>query len=170
MFGSAFAGDPPFVVARGGFSGLFPDSSGFAYSFAVMVSVPDVILWCDVQLTKDGVGICLPDLSFNNATDAKGILGENRSSVYLVNGVATKGLFTVDFNAEELANVSRKFILSTPLFSLSFISSLSLSLSPYIHLYQLSCSSCLMKSSGKFVRVKYGHCCYDLFCKIWLSV
>ncbi|KAG6592070.1 Glycerophosphodiester phosphodiesterase GDPDL4, partial [Cucurbita argyrosperma subsp. sororia] len=100
------SGDPPFVVARGGFSGLFPDSSGFAYSFAVMVSVPDVILWCDVQLTKDGVGICLPDLSFNNATDAKGILGENRSSVYLVNGVATKGLFTVDFNAEELANVS----------------------------------------------------------------
>lgn len=100
------SGNAPFVVARGGFSGLFPDSCGVAYNFAVMVSVPDVILWCDVQLTKDGVGICLPDLRLDNATDAPTILGTNRSNVYLVNGVRTKGLFTVNFNFKELENVS----------------------------------------------------------------
>lgn len=100
------SGDPPFVVARGGFSGLFPDSSNLAYNFALMVSVPDVIVMCDVQLTKDGVGICLPDLKLDNATDAADVLGANRSNVYLVNGVRTKGLFTIDFTFEELTNVS----------------------------------------------------------------
>lgn len=116
-----FAGDPPFVVARGGFSGLFPDSSNLAYNFALMVSVPDVIVMCDVQLTKDGVGICLPDLKLDNATDAADVLGANRSNVYLVNGVRTKGLFTIDFTFEELTNVSRKFKSSTlsPLFFFS---------------------------------------------------
>ena len=74
-----------------------------------MVSVPDVILWCDVQLTKDEVGICLPDLRLNNATDGANVLAKNRSSVYVVNGVHTEGLFTVDFNSKDLENVTRKF-------------------------------------------------------------
>ncbi|XP_022981394.1 glycerophosphodiester phosphodiesterase GDPDL3-like [Cucurbita maxima] len=100
------SGNPPFVVARGGFSGIFPDSSGIAYNFTLMVSVPDVILWCDVQLTKDEVGICLPDLRLNNATDGANVLAKNRSSVYVVNGVHTEGLFTVDFNSKDLENVT----------------------------------------------------------------
>lgn len=127
-------------MARGGFSGLFPDSSGVAYNFAVMVSVPDVILWCDVQLTKDGVGICLPDLRLDNATDAPTTLGKNRTSSYLVNGVRTSGLFTVDFDFKELENVSRKFMLSTsldPLFS--FLLPLPLSLHVSHHLLWSSC-------------------------------
>lgn len=106
----AFAGDAPFVVARGGFSGLFPDSSGVAYNFAAIVSVPDVILWCDVQLTKDGVGICLPDLRLDNATDASVILGTTRTRSYSVNGVSMSGLFTVDYDFKELENVSGKFM------------------------------------------------------------
>ncbi|CAH2070823.1 unnamed protein product [Thlaspi arvense] len=45
------SGETPLVIARGGFSGLFPDSSLDAYNFAKLTSVPGYVLWCDVQLT-----------------------------------------------------------------------------------------------------------------------
>uniref|UniRef100_M4F2B0 glycerophosphodiester phosphodiesterase n=1 Tax=Brassica campestris TaxID=3711 RepID=M4F2B0_BRACM len=60
-------GEAPLVIARGGFSGLFPDSSVTAYSFVSATSVPDAVLWCDVQLTKDGVGICFPDVTMTGS-------------------------------------------------------------------------------------------------------
>lgn len=101
------AGNAPAIIARGGFSGLFPDSSSNAYAFALLASSPDTILWCDVQLTKDGVGVCLPDLKLDNCTDILTIYPE-RKKVYLVNGVPTPGWFSVEFNSTELAPVSCK--------------------------------------------------------------
>ncbi|RLN04015.1 glycerophosphodiester phosphodiesterase GDPDL4 isoform X1 [Panicum miliaceum] len=62
------SGDAPRVVAKGGFSGAFPDSSSGAYSSAMIFSAPDTTLWCDVQLTKDGVGVCLRDINMQNCT------------------------------------------------------------------------------------------------------
>ncbi|KAI4374802.1 hypothetical protein MLD38_012753 [Melastoma candidum] len=50
------SGNAPVVVARGGFSGIFPDSSSLAYQVIALTSTSDVIFWCDIQLTKDGVG------------------------------------------------------------------------------------------------------------------
>ncbi|KAB1224995.1 putative glycerophosphoryl diester phosphodiesterase 2 [Morella rubra] len=97
------SGNPPLVIARGGFSGLFPDSSAIAYNLALAVSVPDVILWCDVQLTKDGVGICAPDVRLDNSTDIATIF-KGRKKVYLVNGTPTPGWFSVDFTFNELFN------------------------------------------------------------------
>lgn len=105
---SLFAGNPPLVIARGGFSGLFPDSSYAAYSLALLTSVPDVILWCDVQLTKDRAGICFPDLKLNNASDISNIF-QNRDKTYNVNGLPTQGWFSVDFTLKDLANVVCKF-------------------------------------------------------------
>ncbi|OAY55187.1 glycerophosphodiester phosphodiesterase GDPDL3 [Manihot esculenta] len=97
------SGKPPLVVARGGFSGLFPDSSAFAYQLALQTSVPDVILWCDVQLTKDGVGICAPDLRLENSTDIAQVF-KNKDKTYLVNGVPYQGWFTVDFTFNDLVS------------------------------------------------------------------
>ncbi|KAL8162537.1 hypothetical protein V2J09_014026 [Rumex salicifolius] len=97
-------GTAPKVVARGGFSGLFPDSSIFAYSMAMLISVPDVVLWCDVQLTKDGAGICFPSLNLNNGSDIQIVY--TKQSSYLVNGVKTDGYFTIDYTLNQLANVS----------------------------------------------------------------
>ncbi|KAL2466946.1 Glycerophosphodiester phosphodiesterase GDPDL3 [Abeliophyllum distichum] len=77
-------GDSPLVIARGGFSGIFPDSGSYAYQLAVQLSLPDVVVWCDVQLTKDGVGICFPDLRLEN------------------------GLFSVDFSLNDLEPVNLK--------------------------------------------------------------
>ncbi|XP_040998035.1 glycerophosphodiester phosphodiesterase GDPDL3-like [Juglans microcarpa x Juglans regia] len=97
------SGKPPLVIARGGFSGLFPDSSSIAYDLARAVSLPNVHLWCDVQLTKDGAGICAPSVKLENATDIATIY-KNRSRVYQVNKVPTRGWFSLDFTYKELAN------------------------------------------------------------------
>ncbi|XP_052178815.1 glycerophosphodiester phosphodiesterase GDPDL3-like isoform X2 [Diospyros lotus] len=99
------SGNAPLVIARGGFSGIFPDSSGGAYEFAGQTSLPDVINWCDVQLTKDGAGICFPDLTLDNASDIKQIY-KNKGNTYYVNGVKTSGWFSVDFTINDLANVT----------------------------------------------------------------
>ncbi|KAL3508422.1 hypothetical protein ACH5RR_027823 [Cinchona calisaya] len=95
------SGEAPIVVARGGFSGLFPDSSINAYRLAVQTSLPDVVLWCDVQLTKDGAGICFPDLKLDNASDVTNLF-RNTPSSYNVNGVPTKGWFSIDYTLKDL--------------------------------------------------------------------
>ncbi|KAF7815951.1 glycerophosphodiester phosphodiesterase GDPDL3-like [Senna tora] len=95
-------GSPPLVIARGGFSGIFPDSSIDAYKLAVNTSVPNVVVWCDLQLTKDEAGICFPEVKLSNATDIYNVYPE-RTRDYLINGVPTRGLFTIDFNLTELS-------------------------------------------------------------------
>ncbi|KAH1063141.1 hypothetical protein J1N35_028128 [Gossypium stocksii] len=98
------SGKAPSVIAHGGFSGIFADSSYGAYSLALLTSLPDVILWCDVQLTRDGAGICFPDLKLDNNSDVA-IVYKDRQKTYLVNGVSTKGWFSIDFTLRELGNV-----------------------------------------------------------------
>ncbi|EEF33338.1 glycerophosphoryl diester phosphodiesterase, putative [Ricinus communis] len=98
------SGNPPLVIARGGFSGIFPDSSSAAYQLALITGVPDLILWCDVQLTKDGVGICAPDLRLDNSTDIS-LVFKNKDKNYLVNGAPTQGWFSVDFTFNDLSSV-----------------------------------------------------------------
>ncbi|XP_074320185.1 glycerophosphodiester phosphodiesterase GDPDL3-like [Silene latifolia] len=97
-------GSSPLVVARGGFSGLFPDSSSYAYNMAVMTSVSDLVLWCDVQLTKDGSGICFPTLMLNNGSNVDMAYPKKVNS-YIVNGVKKSGYFPIDFTLKELQSV-----------------------------------------------------------------
>lgn len=66
-----------------------------------------MILWCDVQLTKDAAGICFPNLNLENASDITQVL-DNRSNTYPVNGVPVTGWFPVDFSLDDLLNVSCK--------------------------------------------------------------
>ncbi|KAG8365125.1 hypothetical protein BUALT_Bualt18G0071800 [Buddleja alternifolia] len=101
------SGDAPLVIARGGFSGIFPDSSVYAYSLAVQTGLRTLLAWCDVQLTRDGVGICIPDLRLENASDIDNVYG-NRRNTYNVNGVRTQGWFSVDFTLDELTPVNMK--------------------------------------------------------------
>lgn len=94
------AGKPPVVIARGGFSGVFPDSSNSAYDLAKTTTSPDITLWCDLQLTKDGVGICFPNLNLDN--------GSNVQYIYPYN----KEWFSADFTWKQLSNVSCKWFSS----------------------------------------------------------
>ncbi|KAL1213107.1 Glycerophosphodiester phosphodiesterase GDPDL1 [Cardamine amara subsp. amara] len=98
------SGDAPLVIARGGFSGLLPDSSLAAYSFAISTSVDGAVMWCDVQLTKDGAGICFPNLNLGNASNIQEFY-PNRQKSYAVNGIPTQGWFTIDFSLRDLSNV-----------------------------------------------------------------
>ncbi|XP_042445189.1 glycerophosphodiester phosphodiesterase GDPDL4-like [Zingiber officinale] len=99
------SGNAPAIVAKGGFSGLFPDSSSDAYNFVPLTSSSDTILWCDVQLTKDGVGVCIPNVKLDNCTNIAYFYQTGQSD-YLVNGVNTTGWFSVDYTMNDLSNVS----------------------------------------------------------------
>uniref|UniRef100_A0A0E0JA25 glycerophosphodiester phosphodiesterase n=1 Tax=Oryza nivara TaxID=4536 RepID=A0A0E0JA25_ORYNI len=96
-------GNAPLVIARGGFSGLFPDSSQFAFGFALSATSTDTSLWCDVQLTKDGVGFCLRDLLMQNGTTISQVYPGGKQT-YRINGVPKTGWFPVDYNMSLLTN------------------------------------------------------------------
>lgn len=103
------AGNQPAVVARGGFSGLFPESSDYATQMAIQTSISDVIILCNLQLTKDSVGICLSDIRLDNSTNIDQVYA-NQSKTYNVNGQDVTGWFPVDYTTEQLlSNVSCKF-------------------------------------------------------------
>lgn len=100
----AIAGNAPIVIAEGGFSGVFPDSSKNAYVFALSSTSGDTVLWCNVQLTKDGVGICLRDLLMDNCTSISQAYRAGKKA-YLVNGEEKKGWFPIDYTMSSLQSV-----------------------------------------------------------------
>ncbi|GAB2279835.1 hypothetical protein Dimus_014474 [Dionaea muscipula] len=110
-------GSAPLVVARGGFSGLFPDSSEYAYATALQFSVSNVILWCDVQLTKDEYGVCFPGLTLDNNSDITQA-PNLKQNTYNVDGAPVSGHFFIDATLNELANVTliRTTLARTPRF------------------------------------------------------
>ncbi|KAF4347928.1 hypothetical protein F8388_016660 [Cannabis sativa] len=94
-------GEQPLVIARGGFSGLFPESSSFANQIAVSTSLSDMAVSCNLQLTKDGIGLCLPDIRIDNSTTISSIYPKGQST-YKVNGQSVRGWFTVDYTSDQL--------------------------------------------------------------------
>ncbi|XP_048632497.1 glycerophosphodiester phosphodiesterase GDPDL5-like [Brassica napus] len=88
------SGKPPVVIARGGFSGVFPDSSSKAYEFVSVTTSLNLALWCDLQLTKDGVGICFPNQNLYNYSDVKDVYPNK------------KEWFSVDFTWKDLSDVN----------------------------------------------------------------
>ncbi|CAN6277794.1 unnamed protein product [Urochloa humidicola] len=95
------SGGPPQVIARGGFSGLFPDSSQFAYQFALSTSLPDVALFCDLQFSSDGTGFCKTGLTLDNSTTVSEVFPKMEKT-YKVDGEDVHGWFSLDFTADQL--------------------------------------------------------------------
>uniref|UniRef100_A0A6N2M7P1 glycerophosphodiester phosphodiesterase n=1 Tax=Salix viminalis TaxID=40686 RepID=A0A6N2M7P1_SALVM len=54
------------------------------------------------QTLTDGVGICAPDLRLDNSTTISQVL-KSKDKFYLVNGIPTRGWFTVDFTLSDLS-------------------------------------------------------------------
>jgi len=95
------SGNAPLVIARGGYSGIFPESSQFAYQFALATSLKETVLLCDLQLSKDGAGICHSNLKLDNSTTISTAFPK-RDTTYSVNGQSLHGWFSVDFTSDEL--------------------------------------------------------------------
>lgn len=109
-----YAGGRPEVVARGGYSGFFPDSSQPAYDFALDSSIIGTILYCNLHFTKDNDGFCMSQINLQNATnidefDPKG------AKTYDVNGQKIHGWFGIDYPAniifENITCKSSHFLL-----------------------------------------------------------
>ncbi|XP_062223860.1 glycerophosphodiester phosphodiesterase GDPDL7-like [Phragmites australis] len=94
-------GRPPQVISRGGFSGLFPDSSQFAYQFALSTSLHDVVLFCDLQFSSDGMGFCKTGLTLDNSTLISEVFPK-MDKTYKVHGEDVHGWFSLDFTADQL--------------------------------------------------------------------
>ncbi|PON79420.1 Glycerophosphoryl diester phosphodiesterase [Parasponia andersonii] len=97
------SGEQPLVIARGGFSGLFPESSSFANQIAISTGLADVVVSCNLQLTKDGIGLCLPDVRIDNSTTISSIYPKGQK-FYNVNGQDLRGWFTLDYTSDQLLN------------------------------------------------------------------
>ncbi|KAL3535065.1 hypothetical protein ACH5RR_003526 [Cinchona calisaya] len=95
-------GGEPVVVARGGFSGVVPESSLPAYTLAQQTSLASTILLCDLQFTKDAVGFCLSNLNLQNSTDVAMAFQNLKPKTYNINGKNVEGWYGVDFLADDL--------------------------------------------------------------------
>lgn len=105
------------MIARGGLSGVFPESSPFANQMALASGLHNkTVLYCNLQLTKDGIGLCLTDLRLQNSTNIEDIFPQPHKH-YNVNGKIINGLFSVDFMSEDLFNrVDSMFLFIVSLF------------------------------------------------------
>lgn len=108
-------GQEPVVIARGGLSGLFPDHTSFAYQVALNDSLPNVVFFCDLQLTQDSGNICRTDLRLENSTNIADVF-KDRKNTYTVNGKNITGWFSIDFTAEEILSkvLAQQAISSRP--------------------------------------------------------
>ncbi|CAN0901076.1 Glycerophosphodiester phosphodiesterase GDPDL7 [Linum grandiflorum] len=106
---STAAGDPqgtwhtlkglqPKVVAREGFSGLFPESTAIAYN---QMAFDGLITLCNLQLTMDGNGICQPDIEISKSTTIQNVY-PNEKKTYEINGRKVTGYFTIDYTMQQL--------------------------------------------------------------------
>ncbi|EPS68532.1 hypothetical protein M569_06231, partial [Genlisea aurea] len=94
-------GAAPEVVARGGYSGFFPDSSQSAYDFALDSGLLGTILYCNLHFTKDGDGFCVSQINLQNSTNI-GDVDPKGSKSYSVYGEVIHGWFGLDYPAKFL--------------------------------------------------------------------
>ncbi|KAL1826721.1 hypothetical protein ACET3Z_005133 [Daucus carota] len=108
-------GGPPEVIAKGGYSGIFPESSQAAYTFAMQMSLPNTIMYCNVQLTRDNLGVCIPTVNIDLSTTAAMAYPKGEKT-FNINGKDLRGWYAMDYNLADLKNTTNYIqgILSRP--------------------------------------------------------
>ncbi|KAH7431592.1 hypothetical protein KP509_08G056600 [Ceratopteris richardii] len=96
-------GSPPLIIAHGGASGLFPDQTAGAYIYAASTSLQNTALSCDVQLTKDGYGICRTGINLGDSTTINATYPQLATEL-IVNGELIQGFFSVNLTASFVLN------------------------------------------------------------------
>ncbi|KAF7806508.1 glycerophosphodiester phosphodiesterase GDPDL7-like [Senna tora] len=101
---STLNGNQPLVIARGGLSGVYPEATEGAIQMAMATtSIPDVVILCNLQMTKDGVGLCLTDIRLDNATNIA-LFDPKGQKTYDVNGKNVNAWFSVDYTDQQLTD------------------------------------------------------------------
>lgn len=94
---------PPLVIANGGSSGILPGQTDPAYIDAANSTKFPVAFLCDLQLTKDNMGVCRTGWNLSVSTNLSNILTNlSAPSTYVIQGVPQTGYFSVDFNLTQL--------------------------------------------------------------------
>lgn len=102
------AGNQPLVIGRGGLSGLFPEGSQLAIQMGQSFSVPNMGFLCNLQMSKDGAGVCISDIKLDNATNIAAFDPEGQKTINFY-GKQLTGWFTVSYNADVLyQNLTRE--------------------------------------------------------------
>lgn len=70
---------------------------------AKSLSLIGTALYCNLQLTKDSVGICLSNVLLDNTTTTSMLYPEGQNT-YKLNGKEVRGWFAIDFTADQLLN------------------------------------------------------------------
>ncbi|KAJ9557910.1 hypothetical protein OSB04_012524 [Centaurea solstitialis] len=94
-------GKEPLVIAQGGSPGLFPDSSEVGYAAAIAMGMVGTLKYCNLQLTKDNLGVCLADIKLNNCTNAPDKFPKQKRR-YSINGHDIDGWFPIDLTIDEI--------------------------------------------------------------------
>ncbi|CAL0325639.1 unnamed protein product [Lupinus luteus] len=106
------SGNEPLVIARGGFTGLFPEGSPDAIGLSKDIST----FLCNLQLTKDTGAYCLTGTTLENSTNIA--LFDPKENTYNINGKDVRGYFSLDYTSAQIdQNVSvNQAIFSRPEF------------------------------------------------------
>lgn len=95
----------PLVISYNGASGNYPGSTDLAYNNAILDGAD--ILDCSVQMTKDGVPICLGSINLINSTTVAQT--EFNSFLKSVPELGGNGIYTFDLGWTDIQGLTRKF-------------------------------------------------------------
>lgn len=98
----SLTGNQPVVIARGGLTGVYPEASVPAIQMAISTGLPDLEIMCNLQMTKDQVGLCLTDIRMDNSTNIA-LFDPKGQKTYTVNGKSVTGWFSVDYTDKQIA-------------------------------------------------------------------
>lgn len=90
----------PIIIANGGTTGVYPGQTAEAFRDAFATSNLPLALLCDLQLTKDNQGICRTDWNLNVSTKLSNLTVA--LSTYTIQGRQQSGVFSVDYNLNDL--------------------------------------------------------------------
>jgi glycerophosphoryl diester phosphodiesterase len=100
----------PLVISHNGASGDYPDCTDLAYHSAINDGAD--VIDCPVQVTSDGVLICMSSINLLDTTNVQGTTFGSRSSV--VSEIQpTPGIFTFNLTWDDInsSTLKREFLL-----------------------------------------------------------
>lgn len=95
----------PLVITHNGASGVFAGCTDLAYEQAVNDGAD--VIDCSVQMTKDGVLVCLRSIDLTVGTTAMNAFSSRIRSIPEVQ--EKKGIFSIDLTLAEIQTLSRTY-------------------------------------------------------------